>query len=146
MATEPTGAAEIPRDLTDLDFSAWPNFSRAELACRGSGECRMDPGFMGRLQNLRVAFGKPLRVTSGYRSPAHNAAVSGTGEAGPHTTGRAVDIAIGGPDVWRLVQLAQDWGFTGIGLRQAGPMEGRYVHLDDLPPSGAHPRPRVWTY
>ena len=50
----------------------WPNFAHRELACSETGECHMDPAFMDRLQLLRNHYGHALRITSGYRSPAHS--------------------------------------------------------------------------
>lgn len=120
---------------------AWPNFSPAELADRVSGELRVEEEFLDRLQDLRLRVGFPLPVTSGYRSPEHNAKVSSTGLAGPHTTGRAVDIGLSGVNVVVLVRAAFELGFTGIGLKQHG--TGRFVHLDDL---DIELRPRIWTY
>lgn len=125
----------------------WPNFSPRELACRGSGAILVVPPFMERLQHLRSAWRGPLRVTSGYRSPAHNAAVSSTGRDGPHTTGRAVDIAIAGADALDLLVLARTHGFTGIGVAQRGPHGSRFIHLDDLEShETAGPRPWMWSY
>jgi len=124
----------------------WPNFSPAELACKGSGRLVIAPAFMDRLQRLRDAFGEPLRVSSGYRSPAYNARVSSTGADGPHTSGRAVDIAIAGADAFWLLGLALEHGFTGIGVRQSGPWDGRFLHLDDLEEAPGRPRPRLWSY
>jgi zinc D-Ala-D-Ala carboxypeptidase len=57
-----------------------------------------------------------------------------------HSTGRAVDIAV------RLLQLALQEGFTGIGIQQTG--EGRFLHLDDIQPEDEFhvPRPWIWSY
>lgn len=122
----------------------WPNFSQAEMTCKSTGECKMDPAFMDRLQALRKRFGGPLKITSGYRSPAYNRMISDTGEDGPHTTGRAVDIAIMGGEALELIGLAVEMGFTGIGVKQKG--EGRFLHLDDLPVAPNRPRPWIWSY
>lgn len=43
------------------------------------------------LDPLREAYGKPIKVNSGYRSPAVNRAVGGSGSS-QHLTGQAVDI------------------------------------------------------
>lgn len=101
---------------------------------------------MDKLQALRDACQMALPVTSGYRSPAHNAAVSHTGETGPHTTGRAVDLNVFGFKAFRIMALAPTLGFTGIGLDQKGPSEKRIIHLDDLPAADGQPRPCVWSY
>ncbi|MBF0098762.1 MAG: DUF882 domain-containing protein [Magnetococcales bacterium] len=98
----------------------WPHFSEEELRCHcGCGRQDVDGDFMLKLEALRMAYGKPMSVSSGYRCPAHNAATSTTGENGPHTTGKAIDILVAGEDAYRLVGLAIKHGFTGIGICQA---------------------------
>jgi uncharacterized protein YcbK (DUF882 family) len=127
-------------DLQEAEWR-WPHFSRAEMRCKGSGECRMDPAFMDTLEAIRVAYGAPMPIMSGYRSPEHNARVSHTGSTGPHTTGRAVDIAIRGQDAHRLLKTALAHGIMGVGVAQKG--QGRFLHLD-MVTDGT--RPWVWSY
>ena len=105
----------------------------------------MTDAFIDRLDDLREQLGFPLIITSGYRCPKHNNAVSTTGDDGPHTTGRAADVGISGPAALALVRRATGDGMQGIGLNQRGPHEKRFVHLDDLQ-SPEHPRPNLWTY
>lgn len=125
----------------------WPHFSEAELACQcGCNRQEMVPSFMEKLETLRIAFGKPMPVSSGYRCPMHNAQASHTGLAGPHTTGMAVDILISGKDAYHLLALAISHGFTGIGLSQRGAHNSRFLHLDMIEPGPGRPRPTVWTY
>ncbi len=38
-----------------------------------------------------------------------------------------------------------EFGFTGRGLRQHGPVEKPFVHLDDLEGAPSCPLPRIWT-
>ena len=99
-----------------------------------------------RLDDMRKAWGRPIIITSGYRCPAHNQRVSSTGAAGPHTTGRAVDLAVHGRDAFVIVRLALERGFTGLGFHQRGPHGGRFLHLDTLPDAPGQPRPWCWTY
>lgn len=132
-------------DLTDDDFNAWPNFKRSEFACKGNGECRMDPAFMDLIQALRLEYGKPMVITSGYRSPDHNAAVSDTGSDGVHTTGRAADVLVCGGDAVRLIGIAVRLGFQGFGISQKGDMGKRFIHLDIGNPA-KFPRPAMWSY
>lgn len=127
-------------------MTALRHFSLVEFACRHCGKAEMAPGFLRRLDDLREVLAAPLVVTSGYRCPAHNQAVSNTGADGPHTTGRAADLRVHGGVALRLVALAQQMGFTGVGVAQHGPRAGRYVHLDDLPASTNRPRPWLWSY
>lgn len=122
----------------------WPNFSVNELKCKHCGQEKIIPTFMDRLQGLRKDYGKPMKITSGYRCPEHNASVSKTGSDGVHTTGRAVDIQVFGKDAYDLLHLALLHGFTGIGISQNGQMDKRFIHLDDLPDKNH--RPRIWSY
>jgi uncharacterized protein YcbK (DUF882 family) len=124
----------------------YPFFTHRELACRHCSIERMDPVTMDRLIGLRQALNFPLPVTSGYRCPTHNQAVSSTGPNGPHTTGRAVDIRVHGHHAYELVKLVTLHGFTGIGLSQGGAHARRFIHLDDLPNGPGQPRPWVWDY
>lgn len=124
----------------------WPNFTRAELACRHCGKLVVDPDFLDRLQKVRDWMGRPLVVSSGYRCPAYNNEVSKTGFDGPHTTGQAADILIYGPDALRLIVAACDFGMTGVGIAQRGPPVSRFIHLDDLLAGPGQPRPWPWSY
>jgi uncharacterized protein YcbK (DUF882 family) len=126
-----------------MDFAY---FSERELACTCCGQQRMQEAFMQRLLGLRLAFAQAMPLASAYRCPRHNQAVSTTGDSGPHTLGRAVDVRVYGPAALRLIPLALTHGFTGIGVAQRGPQASRYLHLDDLGNAGNQPRPWVWSY
>jgi len=59
------------------------------------------------LDPVRALYGKPITVTSGYRSPAVNAKAGGAA-ASSHMTGEAADIQVGGGTkeaVWALYTL-----------------------------------------
>jgi uncharacterized protein YcbK (DUF882 family) len=105
----------------------------------------ISPDLMNRLQELRERLGRPLPVSSGYRSPGYNAAISRTGFDGPHTTGMAVDVSVYGETAFNLIEASLALGFTGLGIRQKGPHASRFIHLDCLSCQRA-PRPRVWSY
>jgi uncharacterized protein YcbK (DUF882 family) len=124
----------------------WKNFTPDEMRCKGTGKLLVIPEFMDRLQRLREAMNIPLVVSSGYRAPEHNEKVSSTGPNGPHTTGRAVDLKIYGPPAHKLIFVAINLGFTGIGVKQHGPVESRFIHLDDLPDAARRQRPTIWSY
>lgn len=121
-----------------------PSFADKELACKCG--CGMLPAhdFMLKVERVRVRFGKPMPVASGARCPSHNARESHTGDDGPHTTGRALDVAIRGADALTLVSILLEEGFTGIGVSQKG--ESRFLHFDDLPANEKRPRPYLWSY
>lgn len=122
----------------------WKYFTLDEFACKHCGGNKMMPTFIEKLDRLRSVCGFPLQVTSGYRCPVHNANVSSTGADGPHTTGRAADIAVERDRAFLLLCHATSLGFTGIGVLQKG--KTRFIHLDDLPAAPGRPRPTVWSY
>lgn len=122
-----------------FDWDRWPNFTQSEMACKHTGKDGMRPETMDRLQAVRIAYGKPMPVTSGYRDATHPIEAR-KAAPGAHASGQAVDIAVGpGQDVYELVQLAMAHGFRGIGISQRGG-QARFVHLDDLP------RFAMWSY
>lgn len=107
----------------------------------GSG-AKMDSAFLLLLDELRQRCGFPFVISSGYRTPAHNAAVSETGLDGPHTTGKAADVLVNGENAYLLVQHAFAMGFHGIGVSQKDDFTKRFIHLDMVD----QPRPRIWSY
>lgn len=101
---------------------------------------------MDKVERLREKLQRPMRVTSAYRCPEYNAAVSSTGGKGPHTTGRAIDLAVSGYVAYEVLEAAFNMGFTGLGVAQKGDHLTRFIHLDDLPNAAGQPRPWVWSY
>jgi zinc D-Ala-D-Ala carboxypeptidase len=127
----------------EVNWSRYPNFTEEEFRCKHTGRCEMDPGFMERLQALRLDYARPMIITSGYRHISHPAETAKP-RPGAHTFGRAADIAVSHADAVRLVVLAEAYGFTGFGIQQNGGR--RFIHLDDLEPSATRPRPTIWSY
>lgn len=125
-----------------MNWAEYPNFTESEFACSHTGKCEMSRDFMARLQKLRGVYGKPMQITSGYRHPTHPIEAAKP-SPGAHSTGRAADVAVQGADALRLLQLALQCGFTGIGVQQKG--TGRFLHLDDIS-NGYLPRPALWSY
>lgn len=123
-----------------------PHFSTEELTCHCG--CGMLPRMesVDRLERLRVRCGFPFKVNSGARCAKHNREVATTGDDGPHTKGQAFDIGVAGEQALELVDHARAEGFTGVGVNQKGPHEGRLVHIDDLPNADGQPRPWIWSY
>jgi uncharacterized protein YcbK (DUF882 family) len=123
-----------------MDWSRYPNFSEPEFRCRHTGQCHMDEEFVRRLQLVRNDYGKPMRVTSGYRHPTHPVeAAKRSRTAGEHTLGRAADIACdNGSDRFQLVVYAMRHGLTRIGIARG------FVHLGLGGPG--LPNPVLWEY
>lgn len=89
----------------------------------------MQVDFMDTLQDIRNVFGKPMVVSSGYRSPLHSVERKKK-RSGAHTYGVAVDILVHGDDVRELIVIASGFGIRRIGVSQNGAKNKRFVHLD----------------
>ena len=86
------------------------HFSRREFDCKDGSPANPHPKLIDRLETLRAIVGKPLRIVSGYRSPAYNRKVGGA-KASQHLKNRAADI----PSGYATLEQARQAGFTGIG-------------------------------
>ena len=113
--------------FSDVPESAWrwPNFSPAEIACRGTGKLLVNDPALDKLQALRDRLGKPLIVRSAYRSPEHNRAVGGATRS-KHLNGAAFDIAMANHDPVAFEEAARAVGFLGFGFY---PRSG-FMHID----------------
>jgi uncharacterized protein YcbK (DUF882 family) len=120
-----------------------PYFTSEEMKCSHTGLEKMDTKFMEMLTELRVAYAKPLRVTSAYRDATHPIEAKKT-KPGAHATGKAADIAVERGEAYEVLKLALEIGFTGIGVAQKG--SGRFLHLDICNSDDGMIRPTVWSY
>lgn len=105
----------------------WPsNFSESEFACKGKACCNgsapMDSEFLSKIQELRDAIERPIKITSGFRCNHHNAHVGGAKKS-YHTLGRACDIQALGVGVDQLAEYAREI-FGGVIIYNS------WVHID----------------
>ena len=104
-----------------------PSFTVREFRCRdGSDTILIDEGLVVLLQCIREHFGKPVHITSGYRTVAHNAAVGGS-KSSQHLLGRAADLYVEGVPVAAVAAYAETLLPSRGGI-------GRY------PKDAAHPK------
>ncbi len=130
------------RDVPDGAWR-WPNFSPAEIACRGTGKLLVNELALDKLQVLRDRLKKPLIVRSAYRSPEHNRAVGGATRS-KHLDGAAFDIAMTNHDPAAFEAAARAVGFLGFGFY---PRSG-FMHIDLGPARqwGEHFPPRAGVF
>ena len=84
-----------------------PAFRVREFRCRdGTDTILIDEGLVVLLQCIREHFGKPVHITSGYRTAAHNAAVGGS-KSSQHLLGRAADFHVEGVPVAAVAAYAE---------------------------------------
>lgn len=121
-----------------------PNFQRGEFACRDSTpyplkwiDERLLP-LCQALEKIREKVGRPLVITSGYRSPAHNEKVGGA-KSSYHMKGMAVDFRVvsskgqrpvSGVQLYNLIEDMIKKGEIkdgGLGKYKSSP---RIVHYD----------------
>ena len=113
-----------------------PSFTVREFRCRdGSDVVMIDESLVVLLQCIREHFGKPITITSGYRTAAHNKSVGGA-KSSQHLLGRAADIRVAGVSVEDVAAYAESllpgWGGVGRYPVKAGRAKG-WVHVDTRP-------------
>ena len=110
-------------------------FTEKEMRCKCGCGGLPKPELMEKLDRLREMYGRPIRVTSGFRCKSYNTKIGGA-PTSRHTTGEAVDISANSADKYSLIQLGYLLGFGGIGVDKV------FLHLDIRPTEEG----RVWVY
>jgi zinc D-Ala-D-Ala carboxypeptidase len=111
-------------------------FTLDEFNCQVTGENKMEPEFLQKLDRLRAGCGFPFVITSGYRHPIEHPIEAAKDVPGTHAQGIAVDIQItNSAQRIVLVQQALEKGFTGIGIAKT------FVHVDTRGTT-----PVMWVY
>lgn len=153
MSETPTRIPPHPGvvDLQD-NYEVTPHFTFGELKDREGHVMPARPYenlvwlCLYKLEPIRKAFGGPLRITSAYRAPQHSAERGKKHGPGAHTRGLAVDIRVYGHHARRLVRIALDHDVMGLFIKQHGPHDRRFVHLDWWEGDENRPRPWLGTY
>lgn len=103
------------------------NFTVKEFACKdGSDSVLIDTALVELLQKIRDYFGKPITITSAYRTPEHNRKVGGS-SGSYHVKGMAADIKISGVSAVEIAYFAQTVT-NGVGVYYYGSSD--FVHVD----------------
>ena len=89
----------------------------------GSG-VNMHQDLLELLDEMRAIYGKPIVITSGYRTKKHNSYVGGK-QNSSHLKGLAVDIAIADSNQrYEIIRIAMLLGIKRIGTGKG------FVHID----------------
>lgn len=120
------------------DMKITEHFDSNEFSCKNGTkypeawiESRLRP-LCNALEAIRARLGRPLKITSGYRTVTYNKKVGGA-LFSQHTQGRAVDIACTPKEVTKLYLIITDLIHKkvipdgGIGVYRS------WVHLDHGP-------------
>ena len=97
----------------------------------------MDVAFLNKLSKARELAAIGFKITSGYRSPAHNEKVGGV-PSSSHTLGHACDIyAPTSRQKYIIINALLQAGFDRIGVAK------NFIHVDDDPSKN---KEEIWTY
>ena len=130
-------------------WDQFPNFDKSEFACICCGR-ELPFGTIypmaSCLQDLRTTCGFPFLISNAFRCKKHPIEIAKIAP-GPHSTGLAVDIVCSHRHARTLIDEAVKQGcWTGIGIKQHGDVETRFVHLDMCEAIPGRPRPHIWSY
>lgn len=114
-------------DKTFLINGQKSNFKVREFRCKdGSDSILIDSELVKTLQNVRSHFGKPLSITSAYRTESHNKSVNGA-TSSYHIKGMAADFTVTGVSNREIASYLEKSGAKGIGFYN---YTGGFVHVD----------------
>ena len=109
------------------------NFGVKEFRCKdGSDPVFVDMDLVKLLQQIRDHFGKPLTITSAFRTAAHNKNVKGATYS-QHCYGKAADIRVQGVSVEDVADYAETLLKNTGGIGRYPVKKGRpagWVHVD----------------
>lgn len=108
------------------------NFKVSEFRCKdGSDKILIDDALVAILQRIRDHYGKPVSISSAYRTEAYNKRIGGAARS-QHLYGTAADIRIAGVDPRDLARwIEEEINPGGLGLYDYAPGDkSGFVHVD----------------
>lgn len=100
------------------------NFKVKEFACKdGSDTILIDKQLVDYCQKIRDHFGKPVTITSAYRTDSWNRKVGGVTNS-YHKKGMAADIIVKGVSPKQVAAYAKSIGIKGVGTYNS------FTHID----------------
>ena len=104
------------------DIKLTKNFYMSEFSC--DDQVMLDMSLVIELQRLRDFIGKPITISSGYRTPERNKSLKNSSSKSKHMEGIAADIYVEGMSVEELYYIVKHFNFNGIGIYNY------HVHVD----------------
>jgi hypothetical protein len=106
------------------DLRLGEHFTLAEMASAdGADEVLAHPALLMLLAALRREMGQPVTITSGYRSPHHNARIGGAPRS-KHMLGMAADVQVAGARPGVVTRCLDAYHPGGLGLYDT------FTHVD----------------
>lgn len=122
---------------TVYDMSYYPKyFSPSEFHRVGCNYDDCDPRALAMLDSMRTFYGKPIILTSAFRTPDQNRLAGGVHNSA-HLRGLAFDLRCAVSQRYDMLHCAMLAGFTRIGIGD------NFLHVDC---DETLPSPRIWTY
>lgn len=104
-----------------------PHFKVREFACSdGSDVVFVATSLVDILEAIRVHFGRPVTVTSGYRTVSYNAGLKNSSKKSQHCNGLAADIKVEG----HTPKEVYDYACSLLGDHGGVGIYNTFVHVD----------------
>lgn len=104
-----------------------PHFKVREFACSdGSDVVFVATSLVDILEAIRVHFGRPVAITSGYRTVSYNASLKNSSKKSQHCNGLAADIKVEG----HTPKEVYDYACSLLGDHGGVGIYNTFVHVD----------------
>ena len=112
---------------TEANRQLSTHFQLHEFACiDGSKPVFLSQALVDILEAIRVHFGRPVKVTSGYRTVSYNAGLKNSSKKSQHCNGLAADIKVKG----HTPKEVYDYACSLLGDHGGVGIYNTFVHVD----------------
>lgn len=112
---------------TEANRQLSPHLQVHEFACTdGSSPVFLSQTLVDILENIRVHFGQPLHINSGYRTVSYNNSVKNSSKKSQHMNGLAADVWVEGHTPVEVYAYAE----TLLGNHGGLGIYNTFVHID----------------